>query len=128
MSFGPLQPGSSIGGMMRQLCNIIERAPTIDSTGMGYPGGETIKHNIPCSLQPMNSANSMRYKAENSDTLFDIYLPTRLEGAAGNLTISADAVFFADGVYYRALGGPVRQGLSGVQMVPVGEYDYSEAI
>jgi hypothetical protein len=126
LSFTALQPGASIGGLMRQLCDIIERTASVDSTGMGYPGSQTTTSNVPCSLQPMSSANTMQYRAENSDGLYDLYLPTRIEGQSAPLTTSADAVFKVDGLYYRALGGGVRQGLSGVQMVPVTEYDYTE--
>lgn len=119
MSFGPLAPGASIGGQFRQLCTYTPMVPGVDAYGQSKPTAGTAVQYIPCDLQPMSSTRSMVYKAVNAASLFDLHLPIRREGQSAALTIGIHDRFAVDGVTYRAIGAGMRQGNSGVQVVPV---------
>ena len=121
MSFGPLAPGASIGGLFRQVCTVTPQVAARDAMGTGYTTNGTALSNIPCTLQPMSTTRSMLYKSETADTVYDLFLPLRREGQAAVLSISVGTHVTVDGVVYRTIGEGMRQGQGGTQRVPVEE-------
>jgi hypothetical protein len=121
LSWGILDPGCSISDGLERLCSVVPMVAAVDSVGAGRVTAGTAITNVPCSLQPASANSRNTYKAENSEDIYDLFLPLRLEGSATNLPVPVATRFVVDGVTYRALGSAVRQGQSGVQRVAVTE-------
>lgn len=122
-AFGFLPPGASIGGMFTQLCTVREMTGIQDSLGMGTQILGTAIVDLPCTLQPMSTANSMIYKAESAASMFDLFIPLRLEGASVELPSMVGTEYTVDGIRYRVVGEGMRQGQGGIYRVPVQKVD-----
>jgi hypothetical protein len=119
VSFGPLAPGSPIDGSLTRLCTVRPMTTTRETgTGVWKPTVGTAVANIPCSLQPMSTSRSMLYKAEGQQSLFDLYLPLR-RGNGTAIPVPVGTEFEIESEFYRSVGEGLRQGESGIQMVPV---------
>jgi hypothetical protein len=118
-AFGFLPPGPSIGGFFTQLCAIRRMQAIQDALGMGTQLLAEQIPNVPCTLQPMSTADTMLYKAESAASMFVLLLPLRLEGSSVELPSVVGTEFVIDGIKYRVAGEGLRQGQSGVQKLPV---------
>lgn len=119
MSFLPPRPIP--GGAFQDTCTVRLMGPVTGGSGMGGTALAESIPDVPCSLQAMSTGRLMLYKAPSQSSLFDLYLPMRVENRAsgGALAITVSTEFVVGSVTYIAVGEGMAQGQSGTQLVPV---------